>query len=988
MNFNAYHKSLEVLHKNCLEPRAYFIPYSAPENAKKGDRNLSDCFLLLNGEWNFRFYNTFEDVEDDFLSLGFKEKIDVPRCWQTYTGRGYDAPLYSNLKYPFPLDPPNVPVDNPCGLYSRKVIIEKKPGKKYRLNFEGVSSCFYLFINNSFAAYSQVSHCTSEIDVSDYLVSGENKIDVLVVKWCDGTYLEDQDMFRLSGIFRDVYILERDAECIEDIYLRTDVSADLSLAEIKAEIKGKKDFTFELLAPDGKTVSKGNADVIKIKNPVLWNTENPKLYTLIIHSGNEFIPFRLALKKLEIRKNVAYFNNKPVKLYGINRHDSNPETGYYCDLEHMKRDLFILKQGNVNTIRTSHYPPSPLFMELCDEYGFMVCDEADIETHGMGFEYKDTWDWPRWSFLSRSDDWEEAYVDRAKRLFERDKNFGCVIMWSLGNESGCGKNHRRMREYIKSRDSKCIVHYENAHLEFKSVPNGENYSDISDVESRMYASLDYTEDYAKNREAKKPFFFCEFSCSMTTGDIHAHCDLFRKYPVIFGGCYWELTDHAVSIGKGKFRYGGDFGDYPNDDICCVDGVVFPDRALRPGFYDMKKGYEPFECKFENGNLTLFNRQYFENLKNVNLEVKLENRGRVIFSTVFENISVAPQSSQSFKIGAKIPKSDFLYLTVSLKLAKKTFWASKGYEIGFNQFDLSSKDVKKEAVKEPAPEIKEGARFAEITAGNVKYIFDKPYGTISGIEKEGKKLLADKILPEIWKAPGNNELGRANECKSAAMDCATLRTYDCKILKSKKAVKIECNCSIGGPMVVPVLGGKMTYTFFGDGSAEIRFSGELRELLREMNLRLPRFGFRFTMPSGNEKTEYLGKGPVECYADRHKSQRFGRFETTAGKNFVPYIFPLENGAHYGTVEGRVGDGKAGLCFEAVDGTAFLFNASHFTPGDLEKCAHNDELVPRKETFVYCDYKMDIRGGRGYYEDVEPERKWDYEPIDFAVKIKPY
>ena len=988
MNFTAYHKGLEVLHKNCEEPRAYFIPYKSKESALSGDRYSSEYFTLLNGEWNFRFYKTFEDVEENFLSLSFGEKIDVPRCWQTYTNRDYDVPLYSNLKYPFPIDPPHVPTENPCGLYNRTVTIDKKKGKKYFINFEGVSSCFYLFINDEFAAYSQVSHSTSEIDITNFVKNGDNKIDVLVVKWCDGSYLEDQDMFRLSGIFRDVFILERDENPIEDIHIRTSINDALDEAKIKAEIKGNSKINYELISPDGKVISKGDEIDIALENPVLWNTENPRLYTLIINCGNEYIPFKIALRKLEIKCNVAYFNNKPIKLYGINRHDSNPDTGYYCDIDHMKRDLFILKKGNVNTIRTSHYPSSPLFMEMCNEYGFMVCDEADLETHGMGFEYKDTWDWPRWSFLSRSDDWEEAYVDRAKRLFERDKNFGCVIMWSLGNESGCGKNHRRMREYLKSRDSKCIVHYENAHLEFKSVPEGENYSDISDVESRMYSSLEYTEEYAKQKEAKKPFFFCEFSCSMSTGDIHAHCDLFRKYPVIFGGCFWELTDHAVSIGEGKYRYGGDFGDWPNDGICCVDGVVFPDRTLRPGFYDMKKGYEPFECSFEKGKLTLFNRQYFENLENVNLEIKLENRGEAIYSKTFENISVAPQSTAEFDVDADIPDSSCLYLTASVKLAKDTYWAKKDYEIGFNQFNLSSVAPEKTAHNEPAPEINEGKRFIEIKSGDVKYIFDKPYGEISSVEKNGKNLICDKITIETWRAPGYNEQGRPDECKFEGTDCATLRTYDCVITKNENAVIIECSCSVGGPIVVPVLRGKMIYTFFGDGSAEMRFKGDFRDHFKQVGLRLQRFGFKVTMPEGNENMEYLGKGPVECYCERHKSQRFGKFVTTINDNFVPYVMPIENGAHFGTVEGRVHGEKAGLEFVAENGNSFIFNASHYTPKDLELCKHNDELIPRKETFVYCDYKMDIRGGRGIYEILEPERKWDFEPIDFAVTIKPF
>ena len=575
MKIKAYHKDLSCLHVNCEEPRSYYIPYDSLQKAIEGERNSSGYFTLLCGEWDFRYYRSFEDIGDDFLSTPFEEKIAVPSCWQTYIGRDYDPPLYSNLRYPFPVDPPYLPAENPCGHYSRSIDIDKKERKKYYINFEGVSSCFYLFINGSFAAYSQVSHCTSEIDITDCIQSGENRIDVLVVKWCDGSYLEDQDMFRLSGIFRDVYILEREENAPGDIRIKYSLSGSYDRAEITVECDGFDRAV--LCSPDGSRKEFDSKSAV-IENPLLWCSEEPNLYRLIVIKGNEFIPFNVGFRDIRFEGNVAYFNSRPIKLYGVNRHDCDPKTGYCVTEEQMKRDIFLIKRANCNTVRTSHYPNSPLFIEMCNRYGLMIVNEADIETHGMGFEYKDTWDWMRWSKLSTDDEWEESYVDRAKRLYERDKNSPCVIMWSLGNESGCGKNHRAMRQYIKSRDESAIIHYENSHLEFKAVPEGENFSDISDVESRMYAPLDYTEKYAKDPDSKKPFFFCEFACSMTTGDIHAHADLFRKYPAVWGGCFWEFADHAIDIGGGKFRYGGDFGDWPNDGICCIDGAVFPDRT--------------------------------------------------------------------------------------------------------------------------------------------------------------------------------------------------------------------------------------------------------------------------------------------------------------------------------------------------------------------------------------------------------------------------
>lgn len=980
MEFKAYHKELESLHIGCEAPRAYFIPFQNKDAALTGDRKASAFYTDLCGEWNFNFYNSFEDIDGDFLSKNFRETITVPKCWQTELGKGYDAPLYSNLFYPFPLDPPFVPDENPAGHYNRKFSINKKSDKKYYINFEGVSSCFYLFINGTFAAYSQVSHCTSEIDITALLKNGENTADVLVVKWCDGSYLEDQDMFRLSGIFREVYILERDAAHLEDIYIRTTLSENLDNAVISAEIKSGEKLNSELLDPDGNPVgSDDNGIEYSIASPVLWNSEAPRLYTLIVYCGNEVIPFKVGLRRVEIKGNIAYFNNEPIKLYGINRHDSNPETGYYCDMEHMKRDIEIILSGNCNTVRTSHYPNDPRFAELCDEYGIMTVDEADIETHGMGFEYRDTWDWMRWSKLSIDDEWEPSYVDRAARLFERDKNHACVIMWSLGNESGCGKNHRAMRNYIKSRDPGAIVHYENAHLEFKAVPVGENYSDISDVESRMYAGPDYTEEYCKNKNSKKPFFFCEFSCSMSTGDIHAHCDLFRKYPQIFGGCFWELTDHAVQIGSGKFRYGGDFGDYPNNSICCVDGVVFPDRRLRPGFADMKKAYQPFEAAYENGTVEIFNRRYFTSLDDIYIDWRVETDGADTMDGRIDDTDISPRSDRKFRLFDSVGKSDLCYLTLYFR-SKAT-----GEDVGFEQFDLSVKEERKPCGM-PAPLFTESKHFITVMAGGTAYEFDKPYGRISSIRSGGKELLADPVKIEIWMAHGYNQLDSAEDRKSAAIQAAVQKTYSVRLSEKKNSLLISCKISVGGPAVVPVLSGTSEYEFFGDGSVRIGFNGDFRPLLKEMNMRLPRFGFRIALVNGFEKMIYFGKGPGEAYQERHRGQRMGRFETTVSENFVPYVRPIENGAHFGTRYGIVSDGGNSIKFFPA-GESFIFNASHFTPEMLENAGHNEELIPSDKTYVYLDYKMDIRGGRGYYEKEEPERIWDFDPIDFSVIIDP-
>ena len=987
MEIIAYHKRLETLHVGCEKPRAYFIPYENEEKALTGNREDSSLFFLLNGKWSFRWYKSFEDIEEDFLDADFTDTISVPGCWQLELGKGYDVPLYSNLRYPFPTDPPHVPLDNPAGHYSREFDVSLKQGKKYYLNFEGVSSCFYLYINGGFAGYSQVSHCTSEFDISDYLLDGKNRIDVVVVKWCDGSYLEDQDMFRLSGIFRDVYILERSENAVKDIEISFSVSDDLSNCRVYSATEFPIGSEFVLYDASGIRIAVSDKPDFLIDNVVLWNTEAPYLYKLIVKSEGEFIPFNLAIKKLEFIRNIAYFNGKPIKLLGVNRHDINPDTGYYVTRENMIEDLQILKRANVNTIRTSHYPNSPLFLELCDRFGFMLVDEADIETHGMGFEYKDTWDWMRWSKLSTDDEWEEAYVDRAQRLYERDKNFGCVIMWSLGNESGCGKNHRAMRRYIKSRNPDAIVHYENSHLEFKAVPIGENFSDISDVESRMYSSLDYTEAYAANKSSAKPFFFCEFSCSMSSGDIHKHADLIRKYPAIFGGCFWEFSDHAIRDINGGLRYGGDFGDYPNDNTCCIDGAVFADRRLRPGYDDLKIAYEPFECSLDNDKLVFFNRNYFTKLTGCVAEICLEIEGETVDKAEFDVSVIEPQSSAAFVLPFSNPGKYNAFITVYVRCMNKTEWSDAGYMIGFSQFEISETPEISAPVLS-VPDYSVSRRYITVSCKNSVYTYDKAYGKISRAEIDGRNVLSSPAGIEIWKAPGYNEKERAFDCRSAAMECSEMNVISSEIIEEKDCLKIVNIVTIGGPSVVPVLKGALSYRFSFEGRVDISFTGSLNDKLEGMNLRLPRFGFVFDVLPEFNNMEYFGKGPGECYAERHLAQRYGKYKSNADDNFVHYVRPIENGAHFGTRWGKIFSSECGFEFRPLTEDSLLFNATRFGPHTLEKYVHDDELIPDDCVHVYLDYKMDIRGGRGIYEELEPERIWNHEDFTFGICIAPF
>ena len=640
-------------------------------------------------------------------------------------------------------------------------------------------------------------------------------------------------------------------------------------------------------------------------------------------------------------------------------------------------------------IRTSHYPNDPRFPALCDKYGIMLTDEADIETHGMGYDWEGEWDWTRWSHLSSAPEWREAYVDRAKRLFERDKNHGCVVLWSLGNESGAGVNHRAMAQYIRSRDDRALVHYENSHLEFKAVPEGENFADISDVESRMYAGTEYIENYLNNKEYKKPFYMCEYVCSMSTGDVYPFWDLVEKYDNNFGGCIWEWCDHAVNVpdenGNARYFYGGDFGDFPNSSICCIDGLVYPDRTPRPGYFDMKRVYQQYSAAYNgDGSVTVTSRRRFTTLDDTAIHWTLSENGKTVSEGTTAVLSTPAQGSTTVKLfdPADFDSLPSCLLTLSFVSTKDTPWAEKGFETGFEQFVL--KDYTPYVPKDGRVELSENDRFAVIKAGNIAYTFDKPYGRISSITCGGKELLSAPVEPQIWRAPcynrGSSEMWRLKNFRYAAQ-----KTYSCLVCETDGGVCIKTKIAIGGPSCPPVIHADVDYKFTPDGCVTLCFDGDVIEKCPI----LPKVGYRLFMPAENESVSYFGFGPREAYVDRYKSQRLGLWNTTATDNFEHYIRPQENGAHYGTRFAEVYSNAAGLRFEPFGMEHFSFNAQHFTAQMLEDTKHDFELEPLEDTVVSLDWRMTGISEAEYHNDPERAlRRIDEKKLNFGFVIRPF
>ncbi len=999
-----YHKSLQTLHVNTEKPRAYFIPYESEELARLGVRENSQNFIGLSGSWDFKFFNSVSELNElRVIDVIPEEKMWVPSSWQYSIGRGYDVPQYTNVTYPFPYNPPFVPEENPCALYKRKFRISATmmAGRDVMLNFDGVDSCFYLFVNGEFVGYSEVSHTNSEWNITHLVKDGINEIAVLVVKWCSGSYLEDQDMFRASGIFRDTYILLRMKKRIEDFSISVEPSSGLKRATISAKIKIHRiaNIKYTLTDKEGGVLATGeceadsNADIkiAEIKNPRLWSDEDPYLYTLIFECEGEFIRALVGVRRIEIKNRVVYINDKRVKVKGVNRHDSNPEIGHAVTMESMLRDIMIIKANNMNMIRSSHYPNDPRFAELCDIYGLYLCDECDAECHGIPDIYCDNPD------LTNDEVWEPVYLDRVERMYERDKNHPSIIMWSVGNESGPGRNHRVMRDYLKRRDKSRIIHIEDetrhAHRTDIERQNG-NYDNVdpafwreyTEIESRMYPNLDdLVGYYLETDKLTDPVFLCEYSHAMGNGpgDVKRYVDLMYKYDCFFGGCIWEFCDHSVSSGEYRFAsprfiYGGDSGETPHDGNFCVDGLVGPDRKLHTGMLEVKEAYRPFDIKYEKGILTITNRRRFLSLCDMSLYYTVEVNAEIKDSGTLGVLDIAPEKSKSYKL--PLSPVGVTTLNISVRYNKAYPYAEIGDEVGHEQFVLSRELKPNFFTRGALVEDIDGS--FKIRAGQLTLEISKTTGLITRLNSAGDELICRPITPTIWRAPTDNDRNIKLDWIKAHYDSVTPKCTSVKYEKNEDNIHIiSSHITLDAPSGDSVASIDISYGISDGMGIKICSSVTIKDDAPP----LPRFGYRITMPEGAERVRYFGYGPYESYEDKRLASRLALFRTTVTDNHVDYIKPQENGAHYGCIFADVTMPHGnGLYFSAE---SFSFSFSHYTPEALTSAMHNYELTPDKETTLIVDYRNAGIGSASCGPTLLPEYTILEKSFSFEFNIKP-
>lgn len=988
-----------VLHLNREPARAAFVPYADAVAAASGKRGRSPFYRTLNGNWAFRYYASVRDVKEPFYEqeadVRTWDRLLVPSCWQL---NGYDQLHYTNLNYPIPCDPPFVPDDNPAGAYVRDFVVpESWAGKRTHVVFEGVNSCFYLWVNGRFVGYSQGSRVPAEFDLSAYAKPGANRIAVLVLKWCDGTYIEDQDCWRYSGIFRDVYLLAREEKRVRDLFLKQELSDDYAQATLRAEIEtagGAVPTKLELRDAEGTVVASGEGLIdgkgeiaLSVANPTLWNAERPYLYKLFAQAGAETICQSVGFRRVDVKDAVFRINGVAVKLKGVNRHDSHPKLGQTIPLNHMIRDLKLMKRHNVNAIRASHYPNDPRFLDLCDEYGFYVVDEADLEAHGMGSA--EFWKEGALHKLTRHPDWREAFVDRAVRMVERDKNRACVVVWSMGNESGYGDNHIAMQEWTRERDPSRPVHYEGAAAGYKG---SENTASL-DMESRMYASVEEVRNYGADASKTKPLFLCEYSHAMGNGpgDLQEYWDAFYAYPNLMGGCVWEWTDHGIATqaedGTPFFAYGGDFGEKPHDGNFCIDGLVSPDRKPHVGLLELKQVIAPVTIEavdVAKGKYLVRNRYDFTDLSGVYLHWKLEdNKGVILKQGRVSDLSAGAHDAQPIEVAEAAAYEEGGILTFSARQKDETGWADAGYELGFAQFELHARGGKALWVKMPAVAATEADDTLVLEGEDFRHVFDLRRGTLAGLSKHGVEMLASPAAFSIWRAPTDNDMHVKRKWIDEGYDRAAMKIYDCAWTRTNESeVEVSVRFSLGGYTRRPILTGDAIWRFDGMGAAKLAVSVEVREEL----VFLPRFGLKLEMPAGAEEIEYAGFGPRESYADKRRSAKKGVYLTTVDELFENYIRPQENGSRYGT-EWMIASNEMGMGLRFESRNAFSFNASRYSPEELTAKTHDYRLRKSETTFLHLDYRMSGVGSNSCGPELLPQYRLGEKSFAFDLSIRP-
>lgn len=929
--------------ENRLPPRSVYIPGGISR------------YQSLNGVWDFVYFERDVDVPEKIEAWG---SIAVPSCWQLM---GYGSPNYSNVNYPYPCDPPYVPDDNPCGVYRREFELPEKWGRVYFV-FEGVASCAFLYLNGRYAGFTQGSHLQAEFDITDLVEQGRNTVEVRVLKWCCGSYLEDQDCFRYSGIFRDCYLLQRPAGHIGDVEMIP------SEREITVKIQGTA--AIRILDGEKVLVESVFTDCFSYapEAPVLWNAEKPHLYTVELERDGELITRKAGLRSIFISQEYELLiNGAPVKLHGVNHHDTGKYRGWCQSGEELRRDLTLMKELNINCVRTSHYPPPPGFLELCDELGLYVVLETDIETHGFMYRFGneagkgydvESNDWP-----ATKREWKKEFVERMQRMVENYKNHPSVIMWSTGNESGHGCNQQAMIRWTRERDGSRLLHAEDA------CNKGQMHN--VDVYSRMYPSLEMVEGYALTDDINAPVFLCEYSHAMGNGpgDVFAYNELFDKYKKLVGGCIWQWADHVVTV-DGVQRYGGDFpGELIHDGNFCCDGLVFADRSLKAGSLEAKAAYQPMRTSYADGILTVYNRLDFTDLREYRFSYEIEVDGAVTESRAMV-LEVKPHEAAEVPVEYAPAECRYgAYLNAFLEKDGKVY-AETQHRLPCN-LQAEPRAGKAALAVDGENIYAQGDGFS--------YVFSRHYGGFVSMAADGKEQLSGRMRLSAYRAVTDNDRKikvrwtTQTVWQGENLDRTFSKVYRCEV--EDGIIRVEG--ALAGVGRSPFFRYRLDVTIREDGQVDFFLDGDVRENA----VWLPRLGFEMELPGENGGFVYYGQGPGENYCDMCHGSRVGLYASDVQKEYVPYVRPQEHGNHTQVKLLRIG----GLEFTSEQGVEA--NVSQFSTEALDRAEHTDELAADGKVHLRIDYRVSGLGTNSCGPELEKPYRLEEKKIRFRFAVRP-
>lgn len=977
--------NLAVLSRNREHPHVPLLPFADAGSALDNERAASPYFRLLNGDWRFHYAKGPQDVPPDIASVAARaagwETIAVPGNWQL---QGYGKPWYLNIDYPFTIDPPFVPRENSVGCYFRSFTLpDAWTDREIILSFQGVNAAFHLWVNGREAGYSQGSHMPADFDITRFLQPGDNELYVQVYQWCDGSYLEAQDMWRLSGIFRDVYLMALPTLHLHDLHLRTIFDSEYRDAELHLELfvhnhRAKAAAHWKvracLLDADrvvlcdrvlsGLPVGEGDIAVLNAILPVAaprqWTAETPYLYTLLLtvidEDGTvlEVLTQQVGFRHLKIENGQLLVNGVPVKLKGVNRHDSHPDLGHAVPCDAMVRDILLMKRHNINAVRTSHYPNDVRWLDLCDRYGLYVIDEADLECHGLARI--------DWNMTSDDPAWETAYLDRAQRLVSRDRNHPSVILWSLGNESGCGCNQAAMAAWIRKEDPDRFVHYEGVNHIAGCDP-----VQVTDIESWMYATVDAVVAAGQKTDDPRPYFLCEYAHAMGNGpgNLKEYWEAIYASPRLLGGCVWEWCDHGIrqrtADGEEWFAYGGDFGDYTLDNHFCIDGLVSPDRVPHGGLLEYKAIVAPVQVEavdLASGQLRIRNRYDFLSLAHLEGHWHICEDDRIIAQGALPALDIPAHAESIIQLPYALPAGQpgaSRWLNLYFTLSADTAWAERGHEIAAVQFELPA------ASPAPAPvslasctalRVNEHDAAIEMVGDDFLLTFDTRRGTLSAWQYRGTDLLLMGPELQLWRAPTDNDVHLGREWREAGLDRLLPDVRDVSLLhRSAQAVQFSVTKRYGALFLPPRGEATFTYTLYSSGDLIV----ETHFMPASGLPVLPRLGLELALPARFDQFAWFGRGPHDSYVDLRESALVGRYHGTVHDQYVPYIFPQEHGNKSDARWAAFTD-ICGLGLLAVGMPLLNISAHHCTVDDLTQAQHTHELVRRDAVFVHLDHRQ--------------------------------